>query len=50
MFFPPRKTTVIMVATGLSLATIFFSCKNRMKTVESLDNLDSIPTQTVQNM
>jgi len=50
MFFPLRKTTVIMVATGLSLATIFVSCKNRMKTVESLDNLDSIPTQTVQNM
>jgi len=50
MFFPLRKTTVIMVATGLSLATIFVSCKNRMKTVESLDNLDSIPTQTVHNM
>ena len=50
MFFPRRKTTVIMVATGLSIATIFVSCKNRMKTVESFNNLDSIPTQTVQNM
>ncbi|MDD4919543.1 MAG: LPS export ABC transporter periplasmic protein LptC [Bacteroidales bacterium] len=39
-----------MVATGLSIATIFVSCKNRMKTVESFNNLDSIPTQTVQNM
>jgi LPS export ABC transporter protein LptC len=45
-----RTTKQIMVATGLSLATMFVSCKNRVTTVESLGNLDSIPTQTITNM
>ena len=45
-----RNTTLIMVATGLSLATMFVSCKNRVTTVGSLENLDSIPTQTIENM
>ena len=50
MGFISRTTTGIMIAMGLSLATIFISCKNRVTTVESLENLDSIPTQTIENM
>ncbi len=38
------------VAITCVIATLFFSCKNRVDMVESLENLDSIPTQTVENM
>ncbi|NLA15001.1 MAG: LPS export ABC transporter periplasmic protein LptC [Bacteroidales bacterium] len=39
-----------MVALGCSLAAMFVSCKNRVTTVGSLHNPDSIPTQKVENM
>jgi LPS export ABC transporter protein LptC len=39
-----------MVAMGLSLATIFVSCKSQVATVDSLENPDDIPTQKVENM
>lgn len=45
-----RIRTGIMVAWTCVLATIFSSCKNKIATMESLSNLDSIPTQTVENM
>ncbi|HPV88276.1 MAG TPA: LPS export ABC transporter periplasmic protein LptC [Bacteroidales bacterium] len=50
MGFISRTTTGVMVAMGLSVATIFVSCKNRVTTIESLQNLDSIPTQIIENM
>lgn len=41
---------MIVVAITCVIATLFFSCKNRVGTIESLENIDSIPTQTVDNM
>lgn len=42
--------TSMRVAQVLACATLLLSCKNQMSTVASLSNIDSIPTQTVENM
>ncbi len=50
MFFRGKLRCIFRVATALAVATLFFSCKNRVSTIGSLSNLDSIPTQTIENM